>query len=251
MGFLSKALGIGKKVFGVANKVLGSPLGGAAVGYLADKQTAAIHSQLSRESLAETKRANIANEKLQREFAQQGIQWKVQDAKHAGIHPLAALGAVTPSPSIPVIPSQPTGGSVEKSMAHRVLAYRREIMNNELLETQKKSVEADITLKMAEASKIAREAQAIGATKPMWEKVYDNNPNSPTHGKEVYVPMGEWAENTESGMGFWGTIYQNLMGNPNAVKGKGRKKPKGKLQPRKNTGNIKSRSKRGHGAKRR
>lgn len=37
---------------------------------------------------------NIA---LQKEFAQQGIQWKVADAKAAGIHPLAALGANTTS----------------------------------------------------------------------------------------------------------------------------------------------------------
>lgn len=35
--------------------------------------------------------------KLQKEFAQQGIQWKVADAKLAGIHPLAALGAQTTS----------------------------------------------------------------------------------------------------------------------------------------------------------
>lgn len=31
----------------------------------------------------------------QREFAQQGVRWKVADAKAAGIHPLAALGAQT------------------------------------------------------------------------------------------------------------------------------------------------------------
>lgn len=33
--------------------------------------------------------------KLQREFAQNGIRWKVEDAKQAGIHPLYALGAQT------------------------------------------------------------------------------------------------------------------------------------------------------------
>lgn len=36
-------------------------------------------------------------EALQREFAQNGIQWKVADAKAAGIHPLYALGASTSS----------------------------------------------------------------------------------------------------------------------------------------------------------
>lgn len=34
---------------------------------------------------------------LQREFAQSGIQWRVADAKKAGIHPLYALGANTTS----------------------------------------------------------------------------------------------------------------------------------------------------------
>lgn len=34
---------------------------------------------------------------LQREFAQSGVQWKVQDAEKAGIHPLYALGAQTTS----------------------------------------------------------------------------------------------------------------------------------------------------------
>lgn len=34
---------------------------------------------------------------LQREFAQNGIQWKVEDAKKAGIHPIYALGGSTAS----------------------------------------------------------------------------------------------------------------------------------------------------------
>lgn len=37
------------------------------------------------------------NIKAQKEFAQHGISWKVEDAKRAGIHPLAALGAQTHS----------------------------------------------------------------------------------------------------------------------------------------------------------
>lgn len=36
---------------------------------------------------------NSKNANLQREFAQNSIQWKVQDAQKAGIHPLFALGA--------------------------------------------------------------------------------------------------------------------------------------------------------------
>lgn len=37
------------------------------------------------------------NIELQKQFAQMGIQWKMADAKKAGIHPLAALGAQTNS----------------------------------------------------------------------------------------------------------------------------------------------------------
>lgn len=39
-------------------------------------------------------RSNYAQQK---EFAQSGVQWKVEDAKKAGIHPLAALGVSSPS----------------------------------------------------------------------------------------------------------------------------------------------------------
>lgn len=39
----------------------------------------------------------LRQEALQREFAQTGIQWKAEDARKAGIHPLYALGASTHS----------------------------------------------------------------------------------------------------------------------------------------------------------
>lgn len=42
-------------------------------------------------------RINAQNIALQKEFAQSGISWRVADAKRAGIHPLAALGAQTHS----------------------------------------------------------------------------------------------------------------------------------------------------------
>lgn len=48
-------------------------------------------SQKSAESMT------AANIRLQREFAQQGIRWRVEDAKAAGLHPLYALGAQLPS----------------------------------------------------------------------------------------------------------------------------------------------------------
>lgn len=53
-------------------------------------------SQADRNAANHAARQNYAQQK---EFAQNGIQWKVEDAKKAGIHPLAALGASTATTS--------------------------------------------------------------------------------------------------------------------------------------------------------
>lgn len=52
------------------------------------------------------------NIKLQKDFAQKGIQWKVADAIKAGLHPLAALGANTMSFS-PVATGDVLGPSLD------------------------------------------------------------------------------------------------------------------------------------------
>lgn len=56
---------------------------------------------------------NKENIAMQKEFAQNGIQWKVQDAQKAGIHPAVALGAqtyqATPSSVAPDVGSGVSG----------------------------------------------------------------------------------------------------------------------------------------------
>lgn len=44
-----------------------------------------------------SKRAAAKNTAMQREFAQQGVTWKADDARRAGIHPIFAMGAQTHS----------------------------------------------------------------------------------------------------------------------------------------------------------
>lgn len=73
MGFLGS---IGKAVGGALGGIAGA-VGNVVGGVLGNK---------SAESTAQ------ANYAAQKEFAQNGIRWKVDDAKAAGIHPLAALG---------------------------------------------------------------------------------------------------------------------------------------------------------------
>lgn len=55
---------------------------------------AAISASENAEAQREINEKNI---QLQKEFAQQGVRWKVADAEAAGIHPLYALGAQTHS----------------------------------------------------------------------------------------------------------------------------------------------------------
>lgn len=59
---------------------------GAAANYIGGQKTNKANAKINERNIA-----------LQKEFAQSGIQWRVADAKAAGIHPLAALGAQTHS----------------------------------------------------------------------------------------------------------------------------------------------------------
>jgi len=54
--------------------------------------------------------ANAKNAALQREFAQNTIQWRVKDAQAAGISPLAALGASTTSAAPSYVGADPGAG---------------------------------------------------------------------------------------------------------------------------------------------
>lgn len=64
--------------------------GASLIGGLINKSSA----DDAREAQAAANERNIA---LQKEFAQNGIQWKVADARAAGIHPIYALGGSTAS----------------------------------------------------------------------------------------------------------------------------------------------------------
>lgn len=101
--------------------------------------------------------ANQANYEAQKEFAQMGLQWKSQDARAAGLHPMAALGAsgsgFTPSfqaftgnesavdKLMDAIPGQNTNRAARANMTDQdrelhALAVRRGQLENQLLEGQ-------------------------------------------------------------------------------------------------------------------
>ena len=150
---------------------------GAAVGGVAGL----ISSGQSQANAAELNRRNYEHQK---EFAQNGIRWKVADAKAAGLHPLAALGAstaqYTPATAIGDSPDwsfladagQSIGRAVDakrtqqerveqqqKQDAAFALKAENQKAENDLIRAQTASIQQDMVLRQAKASEQAVRTQ--------------------------------------------------------------------------------------------
>lgn len=68
-------------------------IGGSLIGAGGSLAGGLLGSSAAKEAQARNEAIAAANIAMQKEFAQNGIRWKVEDAKAAGIHPLYALGA--------------------------------------------------------------------------------------------------------------------------------------------------------------
>lgn len=82
---------------------------------------------------------------LQREFAQKGIQWRVADAKKAGIHPLAALGS--PGASYTPVSGSPMGDAmadIASSIGQEAVARRQASGNKSLNAKREQLLDAEI-----------------------------------------------------------------------------------------------------------
>lgn len=68
--------------------------GGARIlgGFLSDRSNRKAAQQRLSQEQAFAREQSERSEALQREFAQHGVRWRVEDAKAAGLHPLFALG---------------------------------------------------------------------------------------------------------------------------------------------------------------
>lgn len=110
---------------------------------------------------------NQQNVDQQREFAQNGVRWKVADAKAAGIHPLVALGAPTASfspSSIGVQANTAVGDSITEmgQNVSRAMASTRTQQERDLATLQIQgarldnlSKEADVMLKQQALQRVA------------------------------------------------------------------------------------------------
>lgn len=140
--------------------------------------------QGQKQSAANAEKLNQLNYEHQKEFAQHGIRWKVADAKAAGLHPLAALGAstaqYTPATAIGDSPDwsfladagQSIGRAVDakrtqqerveqqqKQDAAFALKVENQKAENDLIRAQTASIQQDMVLRQAKASEQAVRTQ--------------------------------------------------------------------------------------------
>lgn len=128
---------------------------GAVLGALGSGISAIMGMSAAKKAQASQERMAAQNIALQKEFAQQGIKWKVEDAQRAGIHPIYALGAPTHSfspvsigdslsPGIRAAGQDisraisSTGSALEREISSTAAALQLEKggLENELLRTQ-------------------------------------------------------------------------------------------------------------------
>lgn len=163
-------------------RMIGLPaaiMGGALIGGVTSLIGGSIASEGAR-------KASSMDADLQREFAQHGVSWRVADAKRAGIHPLAALGAQTHSAQA----SYTSSGDYGMSNAGQSL----------------KSLPLDLAMGrkiQAETAKINKEAELIQT----YISQMGQNPNVDAVG--VVKPYGYGYQGT-AGAGSVGPGYQDV-----------------------------------------
>lgn len=82
---------------------------GAGLDFLGQKEASDTQSDIA-----------YRNAEMQREFAQQGVRWRVEDARAAGVSPLVALGAQTHS-FAPSMVGDTSSGSAMASMGQNIM----------------------------------------------------------------------------------------------------------------------------------
>jgi len=114
-------------------------------------------------SARDAEAAGDKNAEIQRQFAQHGIRWRVEDAKQAGIHPLAALGASTQSFSPSYVGGD--GGNIMAQMGQdvsRAIHATRSSDERTISKLQIAGMEADLRGKELDNQLRASQLQKIG-----------------------------------------------------------------------------------------
>lgn len=114
-----------------------------ATAYLAGAGISALGTLIGGRSQAQVQeKVNDRNIELSREMAKNSIQYKVSDAKSAGIHPLYALGAPTSSAAQVVAPQKDYVGKAMQQMGQAI--------GNIQTDQQMRANELDLAIKQQE-----------------------------------------------------------------------------------------------------
>lgn len=168
-------------------------------------------------SYLSSKSANKKNARLQKDFAQNSIQWRVADAKKAGVHPIYALGAPTMSASPSYVGSDLQSGfanagqdisraiDASSSKSTRDAAYNEKLkaINLEHMDLQNELLK----------SQIARQRGQIGPPMPtdtvMGGKPIKADPNW-SDADKITQRYGEPAEWLYSPIVMWSDAWKNF-----------------------------------------
>lgn len=134
------------------------------------------------------------NEEMQREFARFGVRWKVEDARAAGINPLAALGASTAAYS-PIAVGEPADNSMA-NMVHgmgqdigRAITATKTAQEREMTALQLSALKADLDGKLIDNQIRASQLKKLNLTGPAFPGSDNFIPGQGNSGLVVDKPL--------------------------------------------------------------
>lgn len=155
-------------------------------------------------SLWSNNQANAANRKAM----QNQIQWRVADAKKAGIHPLAALGAnVQPVPSQPLLGDATLGGLAS--------GINKAVSNEQALNEEEQRSRIRVSDAQARLLEARSRSVAQAARQPLGSTIGGNahRPGEPIPAGQLgTVRTDPTVASAQTAQDRWGDIAENVWG---------------------------------------
>lgn len=197
-------------IIGAGSNLLGSSI--------ADRSNRRAEARASAASLANASE----DRRLQREFAKHGLSWRVADARAAGLHPLAALGAQL-SPFTPVGSGGQTYSGSTKGDAIRAagaaIAESIARSGKEKAETRLLNAQADLVTQQATDSQNARiaQAQVNDVVHPEFHKVVDPQFTHRTKIAGFNIQSSPWGSDAQTMEDRYGELAGSVLGASNVL----------------------------------
>lgn len=160
---LSTSAGSGAVAGSIAGPV------GSVIGGLIGAAGSLIGTSMSNKASA---KAQEESNRLQKEYAQNQIQWRVEDAKKAGIHPLYALGAqgisYQPLQSADVNGIAEAAQSVNRGLSSAGMQMQQMAIAQQELATQRQAIENELLQKQLQQADYVTMQEALN-TKSMFD----------------------------------------------------------------------------------